>query len=155
MLTEGASDASVACHRQNSQSQRHAVAGWQDKRRRLTSVWSLPPALEMLSVYVELASVSALVTVTVTVVDLPLSGMGGVGIPLATARLFTAMRQLGTAGSAVIATEATRFCSATVYALVLGEKAGCGNKLEFLVWFLAVIFELMQTTGRTVENGYI
>ena len=109
----------------------------------------------MLSVYVELASVSALVTVTVTVVDLPLSGMGGVGIPLATARLFTAMRQLGTAGSAVIATEATRFCSATVYALVLGEKAGCGNKLEFLVWFLAIIFELMQTTGRTVENGYI
>ena len=87
----------------------------------------------MLSVYVELASVSALVTVTVTVVDFPLSGMGGVGIPLATARLFTAMRQLGTAGSAVIATEATRFCSATVYALVLGEKAGCGNKLEFLV----------------------
>ena len=102
----------------------------------------MPPALEMLSVYVELASVSALVTVTVTVVDLPLSGMGGVGIPLATARLFTAMRQLGTAGSAVIATEATRFCSATVYALVLGEKAGCGNKLEFLVWFLAIIFEL-------------
>ena len=115
----------------------------------------MPPALEMLSVYVELASVSALVTVTVTVVDLPLSGMGGVGIPLATARLFTAMRQLGTAGSAVIATEATRFCSATVYALVLGEKAGCGNKLEFLVWFLAIIFELMQTTGRPVENGYI
>ena len=24
-----------------------------------------------------------------------------------------------------------------------------------LVWFLAIIFEFMQTTGRTVENGYI
>ena len=68
---------------------------------------------------------------------------------------FGVSAHLGTAGSAVIATEATRFCSATVYALVLGEKAGCGNKLEFLVWFLAIIFELMQTTGRTVENGYI